>query len=269
MIPDRHSGPRPHPADRPGTGEGPAVCELVGLPGAGKTATTARIVEQLRARGVRCGDRRSLGAVVAGQGFSRLRTLGFHVTHPRHLLSAVRLGASVRPFAAISLPRAYRVASWSVALRHVGRSGFDPVILDQGIVQEIWSLTLDGACWSRSLIEAVVRGLQGDGGLSPMLVYLDVGIDAALKRIRQRLPTNSRFDNLRLPEARRLLTEREARLRQIFDQVVSATGTRWCRIDGEQPLDESCAEVIAFWESASGAHPPPAHGSTPPPMVLR
>lgn len=233
----------------------PVVCEFVGLPGAGKTSAAASVVQQLRARGSPCGERRSLGRGTAGPVLSRIRNTGFHLTHSRHLLSALRFGMSVRPVGAVSVPHAYRVANWAVALNRVRRYGFDPVILDQGILQELWSVTLAGSRWSQSAMERVLRGILREASLSLVLVFLDIGIDAAAERIRRRPPTTSRFDRLDPPQAKRLLASREVTLKRLFDQAVTATAAPWCRIDGERALEDVSAEVIAFLDSVATTGP--------------
>jgi thymidylate kinase len=242
----------------------PLVCEFVGLPGAGKTSAAANIVQQLRARGSPCGERRSLGRGTGSRVLSRIRKTGFQLTHLRHFMSALWFGMSVRPPAAVSVPRAYRVANWAVGLSRVRHHGFNPVILDQGIVQELWSVTLTGSRWSQSAMERVLKGILREANLFLVLVYLDVGVDVAAERIRRRPPSTSRFDRLDPPQAKRLLTSREATLKRLFDQVVTATAAPWCRVDGERSIEDVSAEVIAFLDSV--AEPCPDHPRPRPPQ---
>ena len=232
---------------------GPLVCELVGLPGAGKTTAAARIVQQMRAEGYVCGERRSIGGGVRSRAISKLRRMGFHVTHSHHLAAALRLGLSVRPLNIASVSRAFRVSSWAYALSRMRNRGFERVILDQGIVQELWSVTLTGSRWSPEALDEMLRGLFAATAVSPALVYLDVGIDEAAARLRQRPIGTSRFDRMGLAQVRELLSSREARLKQLFERAVALTGAPWCRIDGERAVEDVCADVTAFVNSIQDA----------------
>jgi thymidylate kinase len=249
---------RPFPADPPvakayRAAAGPLVCELVGLPGAGKSTAAARIVQHLRAAGYACGDRRSLARDARSGATSRLRQAGFQVTHPYPLAAALRLGLSVRPLTIASVSRALGASSWAYGLSRLRQGGLERVVLDQGVVQELWSVTLTGKRWSPAAMDAVLRGVFGALFVPPALVYLDVGIDEAAARLRQRPNGSSRFDRMEPAEVRRLLSEREARLRQIFERAVTLTGARWCRIDGGRALDDVCADVMAFLDPMADA----------------
>jgi hypothetical protein len=152
------------------------------------------------------------------------------------------------------------VANWVVALSRIRHYGFDPVILDQGIVQDLWSVTLTGSRWSQGAMERVLKGILRDANLFLVLVFLDIGVDVAAERIRRRPPSTSRFDHLDPPQAKRLLASRETTLKRLFDQAVTATAAPWCRIDGERALGDVSAEVIAFLDSVAETgpdHPPP------------
>jgi thymidylate kinase len=253
----------PHVAEPARAFQRPLVCEFVGLPGAGKTSAAVNIVQQLRARGSPCGERRSLGRGTGGRVLSRIRKTEFHLTHLRHLMSALRFGMSVRPPAAASVARAYRVANWAVGLSRVRHHGFDPVILDQGVVQELWSVTLTGSHWSQNAMERVLRGILREADLFLVLVYLDVGVDVAAERIRRRPPSTSRFDRLALSQAKRLMTSREPTLKRLFDQVVTATAAPWCRVNGERAIEDVGAEVIAFLDSVAETRPDRPRPSPP------
>jgi hypothetical protein len=162
---------------------------------------------------------------------------------------------SVRPLDAVSVLHAYRVANWAVGLSRVRHYGFDPVILDQGILQDLWSATLAGSRWSQGAMERVLRGILRDANLSLVLVFLDIGVDVAAERIRRRPPSTSRFDRLDPAQAERLLASREVTLKRLFDQAVTATAAPWCRIDGERALEDVSAEVIAFLDSVAETGP--------------
>jgi hypothetical protein len=233
----------------------PLVCELVGLPGAGKTSAAARIVQQMRAGGCSCGDRPSLGRGRRSRALSQIRKAEFHLTHPRHLAAALRFGLSVHPLNIASVSRAYRVSNWAYGLSRARNRGFERVILDQGIVQELWSVTLTGSRWSPRALDAVLRGILAGTDVSLALVYLDIGIDEASDRLRRRPVTTSRFDRMELSEARALLSSREAGLKELFQRAVALTGAPWCRVDGERALEDVCAQVTAFVDGIADGYP--------------
>jgi hypothetical protein len=179
--------------------------------------------------------------------------MGFHVTHPYPLAAALRFGLSVRPLNIVSASRAFRVSSWAYGLNRMRSRGFERVILDQGIVQELWSVTLTGSRWSPEALDAVLRGVFTVAAVSPALIYLDVGIDEAAARLRQRPIGTSRFDRMGPAEVRGLLSSREAGLKQVFERAVALTGAPWCRIDGERAMEDVCADVMAFVDSIANA----------------
>jgi hypothetical protein len=178
---------------------------------------------------------------------------GFQVTHPYPLAAALWFGLSVRPLNIASVSRAVRASSWAYGLSRIRNEDLKCVVLDQGIVQELWSVTLTGDHWSPAALDAVFRGVFAATSVSPALVYLDVGIDEAVARLRQRPTGTSRFDRMQPAEVRRLLTKREARLKQIFERAVAVTGARWCKVDGGRALEAVCADVMAFVDSMANA----------------
>jgi hypothetical protein len=184
-----------------------------------------------------------------------LRKAEFHLTHPRYMASALRFGLSVHPLNIASVSRVYRVSNWAYGLSRARNQGFERVILDQGIVQELWSVTLTGSRWSPRALDAVLLEMLAGTGVSLALVYLDIGIEEATDRLRRRPVSTSRFDRMDLSEARALLSSRDAGLKEFFQRAVAVTGAPWCRVNGERALHDVCAEVTAFVDGIVDGYP--------------
>jgi thymidylate kinase len=238
----------------------PLLCELVGLPGSGKTTAAAHIVQAMRSEGWSCGDRSSLRSGSRSRALSRVRRIEFHLRNPSHLAAALRFGSSVRPMNIASLTRAYRVSNWAYGISPAQTRGWDRIVLDQGVLQELWSVTISGTRWSAAALDAILRTVLRDADISLALVYLDVSPEVAFERLRRRAPTSSRFDHMAPIEARALLSRHADDLRELFEHTVRLTGVPSLRVNGERVLDRIRADVTAFVDGLQTASRP-AHQS--------
>jgi thymidylate kinase len=223
-----------------------AAVEFVGLPGAGKSTVAGLMERALRSQGRAYGNR----DIVNGARLSRLRRYGrlaeFYLRHPEELRAGIQLGLAVSPVTRLRLAQALKYVSvWSARLTYARRQGYEFLILDQGIIQDAWSLLLRGPWLDDEVQRAVSRTILRSG-LNYSLVYFDIPVDQAVQRIGQRPTMESRFDTLPPDDAARQLATQAARLEQLFTQVAERAGVRHCRIDATQPPAKICGEIEAF-----------------------
>jgi thymidylate kinase len=220
------------------------LLEFVGLPGAGKTTVAARLVSCLRARGITCADRRTGGN--PRDAFRRLRRAAFLVRNANLAFSSLRFAASVWPVSLARLTHAARLAGWARQLRVYAGSEVDVVVLDQGPVQDAWSMTVPGELWDDAALRVAVRRLVESTNIPRAYVYVSVDADTAVDRLRQRRGSSSRFDRLSDADARRWLVRYEDSLSSIFQYAVAVANAPFLRLDGTLPVEEQCQQLADF-----------------------
>lgn len=203
----------------------PAVIELAGLPGAGKTSLVDRLERQ-------CVRRRDIS----------MASLPLTCATWKVAITAFALAFSIRPFRPRLLMRA---ASLVFMLRAYGANTRWPlVVLDQGLVQKLWSLLVETQDYSSERLDRAVAALVPF--LADQLVWVAVPPGLAARRISTRSGGNSRFDNQPAEAiAARLksLEDTYAMLIAKFDRVARFPVTR---IDGASDLDQNAAVIEAL-----------------------
>jgi hypothetical protein len=158
----------------------------------------------------------------------------------------VRLASNGSSF---SPRRLYQVVKymhvWSYRLALARRRGYEVLVLEQGPVQDTWSLMLRGT-WPNATLQSSLSRMILAAGLPYALVYFEVAAEAAASRIAQRPTMESRFDHLDPAEATRQLAIEGERLEELFAGVVERTGALHHRVDANGSLENTCAQVEEF-----------------------
>ena len=220
----------------------PVVVEFVGLPGAGKSALAARLLEELTARGYDCSGRELLRAEAGG---SKLRYWFGHLGILRSTALAVLAVSASGPEAQ---RHAARLGRWASGFERLTRAGHEIVVLDQGVVQQAWS-ALFRAPSGRSHLLQLLDLILRDAAPRLVFVYCDVLLDVALQRIASRPQGKSTFDGMDQGQARRLLATHARDLRELFAHSVAALQAPHLTVDTGRVLAESCRPVIELVES--------------------
>jgi hypothetical protein len=223
---------------------GPLVVEFVGLPGAGKSTVAARLATGERSSS--WGNRKAVGAGDVQRSTHYPRLGLFFLRHRDELRAALRLasnGSGLNP------RRLYQVVKylhvWSYRLALARRRGYEVLLLEQGPVQDTWSLMLRGT-WPNETLQSSVSRMILAAGVRYAMVYFDVAPEAAANRIAQRPTMESRFDRLDQAEAARQLAIEGVRLEELFTGVVERTGVLHQRVDANGPLENTCARIEEF-----------------------
>ena len=168
--------------------EPPTVLELFALPGAGKST----VADALAASGDLT-TRKGLTAQWRKRSApQRLTHIGRGYMNIRVLAAAARFGFGTRLRTKNSFFRLMRLVAKTQWLR--SRSGV--VLLDQGFLQDVWSILLSSKV-SRAdpeLLSTLIRSLYE--GTETIIVVLEVDPQTASSRISGRSNGTSRFDNL-------------------------------------------------------------------------
>lgn len=243
----------------------PFVLEFIGLPGAGKTAVAARLISELRARGITYVERRSPRRPSERTMVRRIRRAGALVRERRFMLAALRFAASVRPVSVGRLVRALRLTGWARQFRSYATSGVEVIVLDQGPLQDVWSLTVPSRRWNESAMQATVRRLLHTPRMARAFVYVDVDVETAAERLRRRRGSRSRFDRLSPAQMRAWLDTYERALTSVFEYAGQVIQAPCLRVDGTLPIDEAGRTVARFLDDVL---PATADGLSPAPIAV-
>ena len=203
------------------------LVELVGAPGVGKS-TLAKAVcarAEVRTRHQLSADwhRQSLPsrAIYIGRGFAK----------PERLIAAARLAFSCRLHNRGSIGRLLRVIAKSEWL--LSRSG--PVLLDQGFLQDLWSILYMSGCNAPNpahLSPFLRSVLPRD---DTIIVFIAVDPNIAFERISRRSAGHSRFDGLSQVELQASIG-RAAQLPSAIASAATGAGLRVVELDGSEEI---------------------------------
>lgn len=207
------------------------IIECVGLPGAGKTTVC------------------NLVAVSHG----KKGAVPLHALRPSKELLGVAwqialLCLSARPF---SFDRVRRGFNLVVFLRHYQARDIT-LLMDQGIVQKLWSILLGARQFSLGRVEKVLRAMKP---LAPdSVVWLRVPAGIALNRLVRRAGGNSRFDKLEAATAEAALLRNAGLLEDLIARFPPATGSTLYQLDGLTAAADNARVLDSLLMPAK--HPP-------------
>lgn len=200
------------------------IIECAGLPGAGKT-TICRLVKHPH------GGKSSVP-------LSALRPSGAML---RVAWQIFLLSATARP---LQLKRLKRGFNLTVFLRHYLDHDRD-VLLDQGVVQKLWSMLADAEAWPAERLRAVLQNLRP---FAPdHVVWLETPLEMAAARMASRSGGRSRYDGLNPQQATAILLQRAGLLEMLARDFSAETGARLVVFDGLQDPAVNAARIDALF----------------------
>jgi hypothetical protein len=211
--------------------------------GAGKTTAARRLLAELRAGSLRCGDRQMLGPRGFGRVAYSVGKMSSFAGNPRPLVQALRAGLSTRPASLSSVRHAMRLAAWSYRLELAAMHDLDLVVLDQGPVQEAWSTVCGATRWDEGDLTAALQAISGGGNARILLVHFDLDTGIAAARIEGRAPGGSRIDRLDGVAQLTVLAEQRRVLDRLVQLAGRTSGVTCYRVDAAQSLDTVCRDV--------------------------
>jgi hypothetical protein len=199
------------------------IIELVSLPGAGKTTI-----------------RNALTVAVATKGSVPLHALRPTPAFFKVFWQLMKLALGARPMRLNRLKRAFNAG---ILLRHYQPTP-QPIVLDQGTVQKLWSILADAETYSPRHLDATVKALVP---FAPdHLVWIETPLDLALERLAARVGGNSRYDGLTPEKARSLLAQRAGLLKALAERLSTGGNSQLLVLDGEQPARVNARTIEAL-----------------------
>jgi thymidylate kinase len=231
---------------------GPPVIEFLGLPGAGKSTLARRLLSRLAARGMVCGDLRSIARFKDNRPGHYARLVKFAITRTRHLRPAAKLAAAVTPW---SIPRwwfAVGLSLWSYRLAMVRKRKYDAVVLDHGPLQSAWCVLLEGSLDDERVLGDVLSRMLVRHQLTFAFVHVDIAPELAAARIEARGPMAAPFNRGRA-ETQGLLALHRKLLEQVLGIAEQRIGGPVLRLDGSLPLEENDRRIDVFVDQLMGS----------------
>lgn len=231
------------------TSSSPWVVEFVGLPGAGKTTVFHPVVSQLTAEGIPLVARDEILQKWQQTAWAK-KVCQLMPNNPNQwhiLLQALRLALRVKPQTRQSFAKAGKVFSNLKRIDSTIRYRQCPLImLDQGLLQEIWSVGITGHPPSTAQLMPVLTSLRQSREIA--VVHFQVDIETAGDRLKNRSTQRSRFDRMRPKDSSALLSHYAPYLQDILD-CVRSLDIPILSIDGSLPITTK-AEIIARWTTS-------------------
>lgn len=214
------------------------LVELFALPGAGKST----VVKALQKKVV-VTTRKDLTAEWSNRSsLQRLAHVGPTYSNYRLLLESFRFAVRYRLNTRESLFRLMRLISKTEWLR--SRSGV--VLLDQGFLQDVWSIFLSSKSVraDSALLPSLIRSLYE--GIDATIVILDVDPETASARVSARTNGDSRFDSLPQAQLLRSIEAANGLQRQIAESARLA-GLPVLIVDASPPAQIVTDRLLALF----------------------
>jgi len=212
------------------------LIELFALPGAGKTTVIEAAEQQALVK-----TRKSLSEEWADTSVpQRLAHVTRAYARLRRLGMATRFGIEARLFTPESVFRLTKL----LAKPHWLSSRSGVVLLDQGFLQDLWSILVSGGSSraNQTLLPPLIRALYE--GIDARIFILEVDPDTACARLRGRAHGDSRLDGLPESELRSSLRAAAGLQRQIV-AAANLAGLSIRTLDGLAPPDVIADQVVS------------------------
>ena len=213
----------------------PILVELFGQPGAGKTTLVRAAASHAKTKADLTAAWRRLPALAKAHLFGRTALDG------ACLIAATRLAIGARLNRGDSLFRLARL----VIKRHWVRAQKDPLLLEEGHLQDLWSIFYSAGRTGPDprLLAPLIRCLYR--GVEAQIVFLDADARSAFDRIRGRSHGKSRLDRLSDTD----LQARLAATAQLPYRIIDAARLANVEVetlDASRPIAANAGRLVAM-----------------------
>ena len=126
---------------------------------------------------------------------------------------------------------------------------YDFIILDQGLIQSIWSIAVTGQQPSNGeYLERVLDSILDEIPL--FVIMVDIETELAIDRIVSRPTMRSRFDRMLPSQAEAILSKHKEMFSQIVDSADTFRDTGYLNVNGSQPVNRNVSLIVPFIEQA-------------------
>jgi thymidylate kinase len=234
----------------------PLIVEFVGLPGAGKTTVSKTLASSLQIDSKRVlileDIEKSCGWGKGKRGKNRIqKVIGLASATVRHWnasLESVLYASQVKPLNAESficlttVPRLLEMVQKTVSSKSC-----DVVLLDQWLIQNIWSVGVTGEITPTNFLERLIRK-YGYFDIPVLVVHFDLDVNTAVNRIQCRSTTESRFDKMQAEKAHAILLKHCSSLTEII-RYIEDVGIPVLKVDAAQTAQKN-SQLILSWISS-------------------
>lgn len=223
----------------------PLIVEFVGLPGAGKTTIANEVIARLATAGLNCASKSDLtGSFKTYQRWTKLMHYALYsVEDPGLFTAALLYGFHVKPLNIESMRRSIGLIRKSHLYQdYVAQHGsYDIILLDQGLIQDIWSVGITGY---RPGEKYLVRLVNAIAWHSPyMVVKFDIDVETSGTRIGERTTMASRFDRVGPDTRIQMLSKHKTALGVITGLVRKVGKARFHRVDAKCSIEDNAGSI--------------------------
>ena len=136
-----------------------------------------------------------------------------------------------------------RLGKLAVELRFYERDGKAPLVIDQGMIQKLWSILLDRRSYSPAALERLVASLAPTA--ADLVVWLATPPDLAAERLVARNGGNSRLQKRAEPEMQAGLRAGQQLYETLLGLYRRHAACRVLELSGTDPVEVSAARVTA------------------------
>ena len=227
----------------------PLIVELVGLPGAGKTTLSKQLVSKFKERGLQVIFRdKILHQWHQKNPWQKLMQLLPHnFNHWNILINSLIFALQVKPINRQSFSKAIKIFTNAKRNDTVFQSSdCDLILLDQGLLQETWSVSVTGSPPATKYLKQEITLLFHNR--PTIVLHCQIDIDTALSRVQNRQTMTSRFDLMDANQAHSILEKYSLYL----DEIVSCARINKIpilEIDSSRSIAEQSEKAIGWIES--------------------
>jgi thymidylate kinase len=174
-----------------------------------------------------------------------------HRTKASIPLTELRVGPAILPVARdlLLLCLSARPLEWArfvhgvnlLAMLRCYARGRRPVVLEQGVLQKIWSMLMDAESYPKRRLQRLMDGLRA---FAPQyIIWVETPLEEAAYRVRRRAEGRSRFDRLPPEKILARLTAKARLLDELARQYQQHTSAPLLRLDGQAPAEGNARRI--------------------------
>jgi hypothetical protein len=192
-----------------------------------------------------------------GSFFNKLKTVrnfAFACFVYRQLaINALLYTIHMKPFSLGNLRRFLILLVRLRFMRSLMKGSYDLIILDQGLIQYIWSIAVTHQQPNNDkYLARVLKSILDE--ISLFVIMVDVETELAIERITRRPTNRSRFDRMSPSQAETMLSRHKDMFAQIVEAADKFRKTGYLNVNGNQPIKINVEIIIPFIERARQAH---------------